>query len=235
MDIKTYSETPKNINALVENNMGLVRKIAWHMHGRVKSAVEIEDLIQIGMYGLVTAAQNYVVKEGVSFASYAGIRIRGEIVDHLRRNSNLCRTTIQMQQKYNASFEKLSRQLQREPKNSEIAKDMGLEASELDNWEQAFAANTHQSLDSVYDEFSIWFASNDQSPEDELSDTELRENLVEALKTLPEREAMLVQLYYVEELNVYEIAEVLEITTGRVSQIKKSAISRLREFIQKID
>ena len=235
MDIKTYSETPKNINALIENNMGLVRKIAWHMHGRVKSAVEIEDLIQIGMYGLVTAAQNYVVKEGVSFASYAGIRIRGEIVDHLRRNSNLCRTTIQMQQKYNASFEKLSRQLQREPKNSEIAKDLGLEASELDNWEQAFAANTHQSLDSVYDEFSIWFASNDQSPEDELSDTELRENLVEALKTLPEREAMLVQLYYVEELNVYEIAEVLEITTGRVSQIKKSAISRLREFIQKID
>jgi len=235
MDIKTYSETPKNINALIENNMGLVRKIAWHMHGRVKSAVEIEDLIQIGMYGLVTAAQNYVVKEGVSFASYAGIRIRGEIVDHLRRNSNLCRTTIQMQQKYNASFEKLSRQLQREPKNSEIAKDMGLKASELDNWEQAFAANTHQSLDSVYDEFSIWFASNDQSPEDELSDTELRENLVEALKTLPEREAMLIQLYYVEELNVYEIAEVLEITTGRVSQIKKSAISRLREFIQKID
>ena len=235
MDIRTYSDTSKNINALIENNMGLVRKIAWHMHGRVKSAVEIEDLIQIGMYGLVTAAQNYVVKEGVSFASYAGIRIRGEIVDHLRRNSNLCRTTIQMQQKYNASHEKLSRQLQREPKNNEIAKDMGLEESELDNWEQAFAANTHQSLDSVYDEFSIWFASNDQSPEDELSETELRENLVEALKTLPEREAMLVQLYYVEELNVYEIAEVLEITTGRVSQIKKSAVSRLREFIQKID
>ena len=235
MDIRTYSDTSKNINALIENNMGLVRKIAWHMHGRVKSAVEIEDLIQIGMYGLVTAAQNYVVKEGVSFASYAGIRIRGEIVDHLRRNSNLCRTTIQMQQKYNTSLEKLSRQLQREPKNNEIANDMGLEESELDNWEQAFAANTHQSLDSVYDEFSIWFASKDQSPEDELSETELRENLVEALKTLPEREAMLVQLYYVEELNVYEIAEVLEITTGRVSQIKKSAISRLREFIQKID
>ena len=235
MDIRTYSDTSKNINALIENNMGLVRKIAWHMHGRVKSAVEIEDLIQIGMYGLVTAAQNYVVKEGVSFASYAGIRIRGEIVDHLRRNSNLCRTTIQMQQKYNASYEKLSRQLQREPKNTEIAKDMGLEESELDNWEQAFAANTHQSLDSVYDEFSIWFASEDQSPEDELSETELRENLVEALKTLPEKEAMLVQLYYVEELNVYEIAEVLEITTGRVSQIKKSAVSRLREFIQKID
>tara|TARA_B100000700_G_scaffold87628_1_gene98644 strand:- start:894 stop:1601 length:708 start_codon:yes stop_codon:yes gene_type:complete len=235
MDIKGYSDNSTNINQLIENNMGLVRKIAWHMHGRVKSAVEIEDLIQIGMYGLVTAAQNYIVKEGVSFASYAGIRIRGEIVDHLRRNSNLCRTTIQMQQKYNTTIEKLSKKLLRTPSNSEIAKDMGIEAFELDNWEQAFAANTHQSLDSVYDEFSIWFASNDQSPEDELSETELRDNLVEALKTLPEREAMLVQLYYVEELNVYEIAEVLDITTGRVSQIKKSAISRLREFIKKIN
>ena len=235
MDIKAYSESTKDINSLIEKNMGLVRKIAWHMHGRVKSAVDIEDLIQIGMYGLVTAAQNYVVKEGVSFSSYASIRIRGEIVDHLRRNSNLCRTTIQMQQKYKSSVEMLSKQLQREPNNDEIAVEMGLKTAELHNWEQAFAANTHQSLDTVYDEFSIWFATKEQNPEEELTDTELRENLVEALKTLPEREALLIQLYYVEELNVYEIAEVLDITTGRVSQIKKNAISRLREYIKKIN
>ena len=116
--------------------MGLVRKIAWHMHGRVKSAVEIEDLIQIGMYGLVTAAQNYVVKEGVSFASYAGIRIRGEIVDHLRRNSNL----VEQLFKCNKNIIQVLKSYQetsKRPKNSEIAKDMGLEASELDNWEQA--------------------------------------------------------------------------------------------------
>ena len=235
MDIKSYSESTKDINSLIEKNMGLVRKIAWHMHGRVKSAVDIEDLIQIGMYGLVTAAQNYVVKEGVSFSSYASIRIRGEIVDHLRRNSNLCRTTIQMQQKYKSSVETLSKQLQREPNNDEIAVEMGLETAELHNWEQAFAANTHQSLDTVYDEFSIWFATKEQNPEEELTDTELRENLVDALKTLPEREALLIQLYYVEELNVYEIAKVLDITTGRVSQIKKNAISRLREYIKKIN
>ena len=235
MEIKSYSESTKDINSLIEKNMGLVRKIAWHMHGRVKSAVDIEDLIQIGMYGLVTAAQNYVVKEGVSFSSYASIRIRGEIIDHLRRNSNLCRTTIQMQQKYKSSVETLSKQLQREPNNNEIAVEMGLETAELHNWEQAFAANTHQSLDTVYDEFSIWFAAKEQNPEEELTDTELRENLVEALKTLPEREALLIQLYYVEELNVYEIEEVLDVTTGRVSQIKKNAISRLREYIKKID
>jgi RNA polymerase sigma factor for flagellar operon FliA len=215
--------------------MGLVRKIAWQMHGRVRSAVEIEDLIQIGMYGLVTAAQNYVLKEGVAFASYAGIRIRGEIVDHLRRNSNLCRTTIQMQQRHKSTIATLSRQFQRDPTHDEVASEMGIKTKELNNWEQAFAANTHQSLDSVYDEFSIWFASSDQNPEEELTDTELRENLVEALKTLPEREALLIQLYYVEELNVYEIAKILDITTGRVSQIKKNAISRLRDYINKID
>ena len=121
MDIKAYSDNTKDINSLIEKNMGLVRKIAWQMHGRVKSAIDIEDLIQIGMYGLVTAAQNYVVKEGVSFASYASIRIRGEIVDHLRRNSNLCRTTIQMQQKYKSSVERLSKKFQREPSKDEVA------------------------------------------------------------------------------------------------------------------
>ena len=228
---KSYSDATKNINALVEDNMGLVRKIAWHMYGRVKQAAEIEDLIQIGMYGLVTAAQNYTPKEGVSFSSYASIRIRGEIVDHLRRNSNLCRTTIQMQQRYKKSVEMLSKTLQREPNAKEISSSMGINSAELDSWEQAFAANTHQSLDSVYDEFSIWFASNDENPEEELKNSELRASLVDALKTLPKREALLIQLYYVEEMNVYEIAEVLEVTTGRVSQIKKTAVARLRDTI----
>ena len=75
-----------------------------------------------------------------------------------------------------------------------------------------------QSLDSVYDEFSIWFESPENTPEDNLNDEELRQQLKEALRALPEREALVIQLYYVEELNVYEIAEVLEVTTGRVSR-----------------
>ena len=229
---QTYTNKPQNVNALVENNMGLVRKIAWHMHGRVKSAIEIEDLIQIGMFGLVTAAQKYAPQEGVSFSSYASIRIRGEIVDYLRKNSNLCRTTIQIQQQYRNCVENLSKNLQRPPSKEEISKSMGMNSIELDGWEQAFAANTHQSLDNVYDEFSVWFASNDQNPEEQMSDNELRGTLVEALKVLPKKEALLIQLYYVEELNVYEISEIMDITTGRVSQIKKSAISKLREYIK---
>jgi RNA polymerase sigma factor for flagellar operon FliA len=102
-------------------------------------------------------------------------------------------------------------------------------------WEQAFQANVHQSLDNVYDEFSIWFVSNENTPEDNISDNELRSVLKDALTTLPEREALVIQLYYVEELNVYEIAEILEVTTGRVSQIKKAAIARLRGFMEQVD
>ena len=101
MMVATY----KNINFsekedLIKKNTLLVKKIAWHYHGRVKNIVEIDDLIQIGMLGLITAANNFTERPGVNFSSYAKIRIKGEIVDFLRKNSNLCRTTITNKQKY---------------------------------------------------------------------------------------------------------------------------------------
>ena len=95
------------------------------MRGSVHASTEIEDLIQIGYYGLVTAAQNYTLREGATFASYAGIRIRGAIVDHLRKNSNLCRTTIQMQKKTNSAERELQMRLGRKPNSTEIAEELG--------------------------------------------------------------------------------------------------------------
>ena len=230
-----YQQYQPDVEELVTSHMDLVKRIAWHIHGRVHASAEIEDLIQIGYYGLVLAAQNYTLREGASFASYAGIRIRGAIVDHLRKNSNLCRTTIQMQQKAKEAEETLKHQLGREPSIRDVAEYLGITVEAMQEWEQAFQANVHQSLDSVYDEFSIWFVSGDNTPEENINDTELRGQLREALKTLPEREALVIQLYYVEELNVYEIAEVLEVTTGRVSQIKKSAVTRLRNYLAEIN
>jgi RNA polymerase sigma factor for flagellar operon FliA len=230
-----YLEQKPDIEGLITGHMELVRQIAWHMHGRVRASIEIEDLVQIGYYGLVMAAQNYTVQEGATFASYASLRIRGSIVDHLRKNSNLCRTTIQMQQQANKADADLQRKLGRAPTKDEMAEKIGITEDEMMGWEQAFQANVHQSLDSVYDDFSIWFVSLENTPEDNINDNQLREILKSALKTLPEREALVIQLYYVEELNVYEIAEVLEVTTGRVSQIKKAAIGRLRTQIQQLD
>ena len=171
------------------------------------------------------------MREGATFASYAGIRIRGAIVDHLRKSSNLCRTTIEMQKKANVAGRELRSRLGREPTLAEMASHMDIPEEEMHNWQHAFQANVHQSLDSVYDDFSIWFVSSENTPEDNINEEELHKLLKDALRTLPEREALVIQLYYVEELNVYEIAEVLEVTTGRVSQIKKAAIASLRHFL----
>ncbi len=232
---KCYPEQNPDVEVLISDHMDLVKKIAWHMHGRVGSAIEIEDLIQIGYFGLVTAAQKYSVKEGASFASYAVLRIRGAIVDHLRKSSNLCRTTIQMQQKTKQVEAVLSKKLLRSPTRSEVARELNIRLNEFDEWERAFAANVHTSLDAVYDEFSMWFVSKESTAEQKLNDEDLKRSLRSALEVLSQKEALVIQLYYVEELNVYEIAEVLEVTTGRVSQIKKSAISRLRQSMTDIE
>lgn len=229
----SYAEQQPDVEELIASHSELVRKIAWQIHGRARHITEIEDIMQIGYTGLIVAAQNYTPLDGASFASYASIRIRGAIVDYLRKSSNLCRTTIQIKKKYNQAVQKLERQLLRQPNRLEIADELDMSEDQLSEWEAAFQANTPQSIDSVYDQFSIWFTSPDNNPEEEVNETELQELLKEALRHLPEREALVIQLYYVEELNVFEIAEVLEVSTGRVSQIKKSAVGQLRQFIEK--
>ena len=105
-----YSEKSEtSIENLIQENLDLVKKIAWQIHGRVQNVVEIEDLIQQGMEGLVHAAQKYTPVENVNFSQYAQLRIRGSIIDYLRKNSNLCRTTIKKKQdfdKYRIDLEK---------------------------------------------------------------------------------------------------------------------------------
>ena len=229
----------KNINSsnkeeLIESCSNLVKKIALHYHGRVKNIIEIEDLIQIGMLGLVTAAQNFIEKPGVAFSSYAKIRIKGEIIDFLRKNSNLCRTTISNKQKYEKCMEELRRRLDREPAEIEVIKKLEISLKELHAWKEAFAANKLEDIDAVYDEFSIWFQSKEDTPEENMKDIELREELIKSLKKLEKTEALVIQLYYVEELNVYEIAKILDLTNGRISQIKSKAIKKLRNEISTI-
>ena len=227
-----YTKTSKiSINELIENNLDLVKKIAWQIFGRVQRVVEVEDLIQQGMEGLVSAAQKYSPKDGVNFQQYAQLRIRGSIIDFLRKNSNLCRTTIKKKQDFEKSKLELQKILGREPTKDELVKDLGLTYDEFNYWEKAFEANNMQSLDQAYDEYSILYASSKNDPEMDLQEKELKNQIKDALKVLNQREAMVAQLYYVEELNIYEISEILEITTGRISQIKKAIIEKLRNEV----
>ena len=229
-----YADQKIDVDEVIKSNTNLVKKIAWHIYGRASHAIEIEDLMQIGFAALVNAAQQYTRKEGATFATYASIRIKGDIIDHLRKASNLCRTTISMKKRYNKVTTDLQSKLFREPTSEEISKAMGISEVEFREWERAFQANSHESLDSVYDQYSVWFASADDSPEELLNDKDLKDVLKQALQKLSGNEALVIQLYYVEELNVMEIAEVLDVSSGRVSQIKKSAIANLRDGMKNL-
>ena len=232
MNNKYYlDKSQTSINDLIQDNLDLVKKIAWQLHGRVQNIVEVEDLIQQGMEGLVHAAQKYSPKEGVNFAQYAQLRIRGSIIDFLRKNSNLCRTTIKKKQEFEKTKLNLEKKLNRKATEQELIEFLGVSDDEFNYWKKAFEASVVQSLDTAYNEYSILFASKEDDPESSLQNKELKNQIREALSVLNQREALVAQLYYVEELNVYEIAEVLEISTGRISQIKKSIIGKLRDEV----
>ena len=139
-----------------------------------------------------------------------------------------------MKKRYNKVITDLQSKLFREPTSEEISQAMGITETEFREWERAFQANSHESLDSVYDQYSVWFASADDSPEELLNDKDLKDVLKQALQKLSGNEALVIQLYYVEELNVMEIAEVLDVSSGRVSQIKKSAIANLRDGMKNL-
>ncbi|SNX73793.1 RNA polymerase sigma-28 (SigD/FliA/WhiG) subunit [Cereibacter ovatus] len=226
-----YAEQAQTPERLVRAHMDLVRRIAWNLNARIGRKVEIDDMIQIGYMGLVDASHRYEPREGVTFAAYAAIRIRGSIMDFLRSNSTLCRTTIIMQQKVKAAVQRLEGRLMRAPETPEVAEELGMPVTEYQDWLAQFATSQTASLDEVYDDQSSLFQNNDPSAEDRLQLTQMRGLLRRALGKMPEREALLLQLIFVDELNVYEVAEILGVTTGRVSQIKKAAIERLRGFI----
>ena len=231
---KAYSEQAPRPEKLVEDNIALVERLAWHYRGRVGRFAEVEDLLQAGYLGLVDASQRYSKRDGVTFAAYAAIRIRGAIIDQLRRNSNLCRSTINMRQSIERARRALESKLERVPTPEELAEAMGLTLIELQDWEARFQVNQLQSLDEVYSDFSLLFEDKTRTAEDSLHMTQMKGLLAKALGEIPEREAQVLQLYYVEELNVYEIAAILDVTTGRVSQIKKAAILRLRDMLSEV-
>ena len=151
----------------------------------------------------------------------------------MRKSSNLDRTTISIKKSSEKAANILRNKLGREPHEHEIAHELGITTEKYFEWKSAFEASVSRSLDDSYDEYSDWFVAKDLNPEEQINDVELRQSLKEVVKKLDGKEALIIQLYFVEELNIYEIAEVMEVSTGRVSQIKTSAIKKIRENLNK--
>ena len=232
----TYQRKPAKQDpaSLCRTHMPLVRKIAWHVHGRVSSAIDIEDLVQIGMVALVEAANGYEDR-GHAFSTYASMRIRGHMIDHLRRHATICRSAMAKRKAMNEASARFESQYGRAPGEAELANAMGIDPAEFREMADAAVAVRQESLDEVYSDQSMWFADVEERVDQTLEREELGRALAEHISELPEREAMVLQLYFVEEMNLDEIGATLGVGAARVCQIKKAALDRLRKSLNEWD
>lgn len=228
----TYTQKTEDKSDLINQNLNIVKKIAFYYIGRVHQVVEVDDLLQIGMVGLIEAAHNYAPQEGVTFENYARLRVKGSIVDYLRKSSNLCRGTIKRKQNFDKAHRKLELRFKRAPTSEEIADELKIPISDLMSWQRDFAASKNQSIEEASEVYGDFLFSTDQTVEEKILNGELKGILRDNIGKLNKQQLLVLQLYYAEELNVYEIAEILSVSTGRVSQIKSAAVKQLKSIIE---
>jgi len=217
---------------LIRDHMPLVRRIAWHVHGSISSSVEVEDLVQTGLVALVEAAASFEDRGQVTFAQYLSTRIRGAMIDELRRQATITRGAMRRRREIADAESTLSVQLGRPPSDEELAFRLGVPTERLRQEQSAAQPVRFEPIDGVYTDDNPWFMSDDPNPFELLEQEDLRQALIEAIGKLSEREAQVIQLYYVEELNLEEIGLVLGVGAARICQIKKSAHDRLKKALQ---
>jgi RNA polymerase sigma factor for flagellar operon FliA len=154
------------------------------------------------------------------------------MVDHLRRHATLCRSAMGRRRELAAVRKKLENRLGREPGEAEMAAEMGLDAPAYRAMVDDSQAMQHESMDEVYSEQSMWFADTEERADDAIDRGRLQEALAKVIRTLPEREAIVLQLYFAEEMNLEEIGQTLGIGAARVCQIKKSALDKVRGHLK---
>lgn len=223
--------TPRDIEALVREHLPLVRRLAWHIHGSMSALVEVEDLVQIGMVALVEAANAFEDRGAVTFRQYAITRLRGSMIDELRRQATLTRGAMKRRRAYNQAVAALTDELGNRPDDAAIADRLGVTVEKLRLEYSAAEPLRFDSIDDVYTDEGPWFMDDGPDAFEQLAEGDLRDALVAAIAALPEREAQVVQLYYVEELNLEEIGQVLGVGAARICQIKASAHARLKKAL----
>ena len=226
---------PLNISSghdLIEQYAPLVKRIAYHLMGRLPASVIVDDLIQAGMIGLLEAAKKYDVSKGASFETYAGIRIRGSIIDEVRRGDWTPRSVHRNSRRITQAIQTIEARYGRDATDSEIALEMDISVSDYHDL-------LKDSLESRLFSYEEMINDSDDRPREQLAGSEpspvahtekdaFKLALANAIESLPEREKLVLALYYDEELNLKEIGEVLGVSESRVSQIHSQAAHRLR-------
>jgi RNA polymerase sigma factor for flagellar operon FliA len=205
----------------------LLKRIAYHLISRLPPEVQIEDLIQAGVVGLLEAARHYDPEQGASFATYAGIRIRGAMLDELRRLDWKPRSVHRNTRKFSDAVREIERREQRPARDWEVAQELNLEIDEYHRLLRDVAGYRVVSMDEV---FSLGEENQrtGTGPFEQVQKSAFKGSLARTIEELPEREKLVIVLYYDEELNLREIGEVLGVSESRVCQIHGQALIRLR-------
>lgn len=220
-----------SVAALVAEHQELVRRIAWHLSARLPDSVDVEDLVQAGQIGLIEAARHYKPDGGASFATYAGARIRGAMLDELRRGDWMPRSVHRNARAIARAVRAVEGRHKRAASETEIAAELGVSLAEYHAMADAAARGPLLSLDGLS-------ADDEAAPDipdahsadamEQLAGAGFRRALAQAIDQLPERERQVMGLYYEESLNLREIGAVLGVTESRVCQIHAQAVARLR-------
>ncbi len=216
---------------LVRECAPLVKKIALHLMARLPDSVLMEDLIQAGMIGLLEAASKYDPSRGASFETYAGIRIRGAIVDEIRKGDWVPRSVHRNARRIAEAIKQVESRERRDARDTEVADELGMSLDEYHGCLNDAMGGRLFSLDELSESGDPRVeegVERDGNPLSGLQDEAFRESLAEAIGGLPEREQLVLALYYQEELNLKEIGAVLGVSESRVSQIHSQAAMRLR-------
>jgi RNA polymerase sigma factor for flagellar operon FliA len=215
----------READALVTRHAELVKRIAYHLAGRLPPSVDVADLIQAGMLGLLEAASNYAANRGASFETYAGIRIRGAMIDALRKLDWAPRSVHRKARAVAAAVREVERETGRDARDGEIAVRMGVSLEEYHSIVQDAACCRIASLD---DATAASEAADSSDPFRDVADDGFRSALAQAIDVLPEREKLVMSLYYSDGLNLKEIGAVLKVTESRVCQLHGQALVRLK-------
>lgn len=220
---------------LVERFAPLVKKIGNHLLGRLPGGVELEDLIQTGLMALLDAARQYSPSKGASFETYASIRVRGAMLDEFRNTDWAPRSVYRKQRELTAAVRAVENRTGNHATPREIAEELGVSLEEYFRMVVETASQRMFSLDETDPDGTV---ERDQpgkptdEPSAELESDEFRAAVRDAIGALPEREALVMSLYYDEELNLKEIGETLGVSESRVCQIHGQALIRLRARLQ---
>jgi RNA polymerase sigma factor for flagellar operon FliA len=223
--------------AILKEHAPLVRRIAHHMIAKLPPSVDIEDLVQAGMIGLLDAINRYEEEQGAQFSTYAAQRIRGAMLDELRESDWLPRGQRKNMRRVEEAINVLQQRLARPPKEPELAAHLGITLAEFQQLLQDARGYQLIHFEDFNDDEDDHFLDrhcpdNGNDPLGALLDEDLRSNLIKAISNLPEREKVLMGLYYEQELNLREIGAVLGVSESRVCQLHSQAVARLRATLR---